>query len=129
MTIKALLLALAVAAAWPSYASGARLVMLEEGGCYWCERWDEEVGVAYGKTTEGKCAPLQRVDIHGTLPADLKSLQRGNYTPTFVLISNRGEEVGRIRGYPGEEFFYPLLSQLLKRLPTPCQSADTPKVN
>ncbi len=94
----------------------AELVMLEEDGCYWCERWDEEVGVVYHKTEEGKRAPLRRVDIHDKLPADLKFITKGGYTPTFVLVDN-GRQLGRIRGYPGEDFFWGLLNQLLAKLP------------
>lgn len=103
----------------PKTRAGVFLLMLEEDGCPWCERWDEEIGAAYARTPEGQCAPLRRVDIHDRLPSDLKWLTTGNYTPTFVLIED-GRELGRIRGYPGEEFFYPLLNQLLARLTEPC---------
>ena len=116
----------AIATEAPKGIAGVSLLMLEEDGCPWCERWDEEIGAAYGKTREGRCAPLRRVDIHNRLPTDLKWLTTGNYTPTFVLIEN-GRELGRIRGYPGEEFFYPLLNQLLARLTEPC--VTKPKTN
>ena len=92
------------------------LIMLEEAGCGWCDRWNEEVGVVYHKTTEGKRAPLRRLDIHDRLPKDLAFLNKGGYTPTFVLVSG-GREIGRIRGYPGEDFFWGLLGVLLKKLP------------
>jgi hypothetical protein len=97
-------------------AGAAELIMLEEDGCPWCERWNEEVGVVYSKTPEGKRAPLRRLDIHEPLPKKLKFLVKGGYTPTFVLV-DRGREVGRIRGYPGEDFFWGLLARMLKRLP------------
>jgi len=35
--------------------------------------------------------------------------------PLFVLVNN-GEEIGRIRGYPGEDHFWGLLSVLIKKL-------------
>jgi hypothetical protein len=35
------------------------------------------------------------------------------FTPTFVLINN-GQEQARIEGYPGEDFFWPLLTRLLE---------------
>ena len=38
-----------------------------------------------------------------------------NVTPTFVLVEN-GEEVGRIDGYAGKDFFYPMLAELLRRI-------------
>lgn len=97
-------------------ARAAELVMVEESWCTWCERWEDEVGIIYHKTREGRRAPLRRVDIHDELPPDLNFAMRPQYTPTFVLFDN-GREVGRIEGYPGEEFFWGLLEQLLDKLP------------
>ncbi len=99
-----------------SNSIAAELVMLEEDGCPWCQRWQEEVGVIYSKTEEGKVAPLRMVDIHGPLPEDLKFLVKGGFTPTFILV-DKGKEIGRIRGYPGESFFWGLLAQLIEKLP------------
>ncbi len=96
-------------------ARAAELVMLEEDGCWWCAKWTQEVGVIYDKTPEGKLAPLRRLDIHERLPVDLRFLDKGGYTPTFILVEN-GKEYGRIRGYPGEDFFWGLLGQMLKRM-------------
>lgn len=101
-------------------SNAAELVMFEQDGCEWCDVWDEEVGVVYGKTTEAKAAPLRRVDIHDDQPADLSGIKPVVYTPTFVLTEN-GREIGRIVGYPGEDFFWGLLGQLLARVtPATC---------
>jgi len=110
--------ALVVAAALFSVgpARAAELIMIEEAGCPWCDRWDDEIGVVYNKTAEGRAAPLRRIDIADRLPNDLTFLQKGRYTPTFVLVAD-GREFGRIRGYPGEDFFWPMLQELLQRLP------------
>ena len=91
------------------------LIMFEQKFCEWCEVWDEQVGVIYHKTPEGKQAPLRRVDIHDRVPDDLKAVTPVRYTPTFVLMQN-GVEVGRIRGYPGEDFFWGMLDQLINKL-------------
>lgn len=40
------------------------------------------------------------------------------YTPTFVLVEH-DSEIGRIEGYPGEDFFWSLLERLLLQLPLP----------
>lgn len=90
------------------------LVMFEQEACEWCEMWNKEVGVVYEKTTEGKQAPLRRVDIFEPRPKDLKEIRSGHYTPTFVLM-DKGNEVGRIRGYPGEDFFWGMLAELIKK--------------
>lgn len=93
---------------------GLELVMLEQALCEWCEAWDAEIGPIYPKTWEGRAAPLRRVDIFDERPADLKSMRPTQFTPTFVLMRN-GEEVGRMTGYVGEDFFWGLLDQLLAK--------------
>lgn len=100
----------------------AQLVMFEEAGCMWCARFNREIGGIYDKTEEGRRAPLRRLDIHKPLPTELSFLVKGGYTPTFVLIHD-GREIGRIRGYPGDEFFWGLLDELLKKLPKSAGSA------
>ena len=89
--------------------------MFEQKGCVWCQRFDREIAPAYDKTTEGKRAPLRRVDIAKPLPEDLSFVARERFTPVFVLVEN-GREFGRIRGYPGETFFWGLLANLIERL-------------
>jgi len=97
-------------------AAAAELIMLEQPGCVWCKKWNDEIGVAYPRTDEGKQAPLRRVDITESWPDDLKGIARERLTPTFVLVAD-GVEVDRLRGYPGAHFFWPLLSDMLEKLP------------
>lgn len=87
------------------------LLMAEEDGCYWCARWNDEIGPIYPKTPEGRAAPLQRFDLYSDRP-DVEFARRVSFTPTFILVDD-GKELGRIEGYPGEDFFWPLLTQLL----------------
>jgi len=96
-------------------ARAAELVMFEQKGCVWCQKFDREIAPAYDKTTEGKRAPLRRVDIAKPLPSDLGFVRRERFTPVFVLI-DEGREFGRIRGYPGDTFFWGLLANLIERL-------------
>ncbi len=103
-------------------APAAELVMVEQTGCHWCEKWDAEIGGIYPKTAEGRLAPLRRVDLHD-LPETISFRSKPVFTPTFVLIEN-GEELGRLEGYGGDEFFWFLLGQLLENLP---QSEATTK--
>ncbi len=97
-------------------AVAAELIMLEQAACHWCERWHAEIGPIYPKTTEGAQAPLRLIDIHESLPEDMAGLRVERFTPSFVLM-DKGVELGRIRGYPGEELFWWMLSDLLKKLP------------
>lgn len=91
------------------------LVMFESATCEWCEVWHEEIGVVYAKTTEGEVLPLRRVDISDDRPPDLAYVRGIVYTPTFV-VTEGGREVGRILGYPGENFFWPMLDELIKKM-------------
>jgi thioredoxin-related protein len=108
--IIALLLALAALPATVSHA--AELVMFERAGCVWCARFDAEIAPIYGKTEESQAAPLRRVDLNSPRPADLTGIDPGAFTPTFVVVKE-GREIGRIRGYPGDAFFFGLLGRIL----------------
>ncbi len=96
----------------------AELVMFEQPGCPWCDVFDREIAPIYNKTGESRRAPLRRLNIARDLPADLTFLSIEKLTPLFVLV-DQGQEIGRIRGYPGEDHFWGLLGALLKQLDRP----------
>ncbi len=97
-------------------ARAAELVMFKSAGCTYCMVWNDELGGVYAKTSEGKQAPLRRVDISDQKKT--KGLVRPvRLTPTFVLME-KGKEVGRIQGYGGEAAFWMMLDELLEKLPT-----------
>jgi len=98
-------------------AAAFELVMVEEHGCVWCARWDAEIAPIYPKTPEGADAPLRRININDTLPDDIAVTRRLVYTPTFVLLEN-GREVSRIEGYPGPDFFWGILAQMIDEAKT-----------
>ena len=95
-----------------SKAEAAELIMFERAGCGWCARFNKEIAPIYMKTDEGRMAPLRRIDLAQTRPADLAAIDPGAFTPTFVVV-DAGREIGRIRGYPGDAFFYGLLDRIL----------------
>ena len=107
-------------------ARAAELVMFEDPGCGWCRRWLAEVGPAYPRTAEGQVAPLRRIHIREQAISGVVLERPITATPTFVL-AERGREIGRIVGYPGEEFFYGLLDNLLKSVPR--QNSITPAMH
>ncbi|MQX36464.1 hypothetical protein GHC57_08040 [Roseospira navarrensis] len=90
--------------------------MFESPTCHYCEQWHADLGPIYPKTAESALAPLRRVNLHQDWPADLRGIRSVSFTPTFVLVES-GQEVGRITGYAGDEFFWFQLSELLKKLP------------
>lgn len=102
---------LACASLAPAQAE-VRLVMVEEEGCIWCARWNKEISAIYPKTPEGQAAPLLRMDIREATPEGLTFKRPLFFTPTFVLVVE-GVEASRIEGYPGEDFFWGLLNQML----------------
>lgn len=101
---------------WGAVAHAAELVYVSATGCPYCRLWDAKVGPVYAKSPEGQRAPLRPVDIRDVGGTGLKIDRPVRYTPTFILIEN-GSEVGRIEGYPGEDFFWGMLGRLLEKLP------------
>jgi protein-disulfide isomerase len=96
----------------------AELLMFDDPSCSWCRRWHAEIGPGYPHSQEGRQAPLRRLHIRDQDTARVAFERPVRATPTFVLVEN-GREVGRIVGYPGSDFFYPRVEELLKRLPPP----------
>ena len=86
-------------------ADAAELVMFRRDGCPWCARWDREIGPIYPKTdlepAARRCA-WSNLD-RGDDPRCPHLQSPIRYTPTFVLVED-GQEVGRIEGYPGDDF-------------------------
>ena len=97
-----------------------RLMMVEELGCPWCDRWKAEIGPIYPKTAEGRIAPLVKVMIHDPLEDGITLKSPPIYTPTFILL-NDGQEVGRIEGYQSDEFFWWFVESMIKQLPEDLQ--------
>lgn len=98
-------------------AADTRLVMIEQEGCHYCEKWMAEIGDRYHLTDEGRIAPLRRVFLEEALPSDLPpDLASISITPTFVLVQD-GVEVDRLYGYAGDDFFWGLLQGMLNKLP------------
>lgn len=105
--------ALACAVFLAGQAFALELVMVEQKGCHYCEKWHNEIGPIYDKTAEGNFAPLRTVDIRAGAPEGIQFVRPAVFTPTFVLVEEN-VEIGRIEGYPGEDFFWGLLEMMLK---------------
>ncbi len=89
--------------------------MFEADYCTWCQIWEEEIGGIYHLTSESCQAPLKIIDFTtGDMPENFSIVEPVIYTPTFVLINNQ-QEVGRITGYPGADFFWVELNDIIKR--------------
>ena len=94
-------------------ADAFELVMFGRAGCPWCAAWDREIGPIYAKTEVGQRAPVRHVDLD-RVGVKLKLESPVRFTPTFVLVDG-DREIGRIEGYPGEDFFWGRLERLMLR--------------
>jgi hypothetical protein len=113
-----LLFALWVAAFTPAFLRAAELIYVHERGCPYCRAWEAKVGILYDRTPEAARAPLVKVERGSAELAKLAIARPIRYTPTFILMEG-GQEIGRIEGYPGEDFFWGLLGKLIEKLPPP----------
>ena len=110
---RALPLVLLIAfAAFAAPAAAAELLMFSTAGCPYCAAWERAVGPIYPKTEIGKRIPLRQVDLDRSRDGKVALASPIRFTPTFVLVEF-GRELGRIEGYPGEDFFWGLLERLL----------------
>ncbi len=121
-----LLLTLFLAVGGSRGAQAAELVMFDDPGCSWCQRWLAEVGPTYPQTAQGRMAPLRRVQIRDQATAGVSLEQPVTGTPTFVLADG-GREVGRIIGYPGPALFYGELDRLLSGYPGATSACACPQ--
>jgi thioredoxin-related protein len=107
--VAALLLALGA-----SGAAAMELVMFRQGGCPWCAAWDREIGPIYPKTDIGQRLPVRFIDISRARDFEGEFKSPIRFTPTFVLLDG-GREIGRIEGYPGQDFFWARLENLVPK--------------
>ena len=97
---------------YPVHAT--ELIMVEAPGCHYCIEWKKTIGPIYPKTAAGQFAPLVTIDKSEPAPFQGGYTTPVIFTPTFVLVEE-GEEIGRIQGYPGEDFFWAILEQMLEQ--------------
>ena len=91
----------------------SQLIMFDDEYCTWCRKWDDEIGVIYNLTLESCHAPLKKIPLGEDLPDTVSLKESVTFTPTFVLLHEQ-VEVGRIVGYPGEDFFWSMLNDIIK---------------
>lgn len=110
-------IAFAAGGLWPAFASASELVMFEQAGCVYCQRWERDVGTLYDRTDEARVLPLRRVDIQNQKTSGIALTSPVRFTPTFVVV-DQGREVGRITGYSNDTAFWGLLDALAAKLQT-----------
>ena len=111
----ALVLTLAALLPGTLAAEGLRLLMVERPGCYYCVVFKRDVAPIYEKAEEGRLAPLVHYDLRDPLPEGISLASRAHVTPTFILLDATGQELDRLTGYPGDDFFWPYINGMITR--------------
>ncbi|MCB1389907.1 MAG: SoxS protein [Rhodobacteraceae bacterium] len=106
---------LTLAIAGAASAQELRLLMIEQVGCYICAAFNRDVAPAYEASPEARVAPLVHADLRGPLPEGVTLASRPYVTPTFILIGPDGAEVDRLTGFPGQDFFWPYVNEMIDR--------------
>ena len=114
-SFRTVLLACALLLTATGSAFSAELIVVESDDCPYCKRFHAEIGIAYPKTEEGKLAPLRVLDISQPMPEEYSGVKPASVTPTFILVENN-REIDRLIGYPGDEYFWFLLGEMLQKL-------------
>jgi hypothetical protein len=112
LRLAVLVVPLLAALSFATAAPALELLMFRRAGCPWCAAWDREIGPIYPKTEIGRRVPLRFVDLDRRGDAAVVLASPVRYSPTFVLVDG-GREIGRIEGYPGEDFFWGRLEALV----------------
>ena len=110
--IAALAAAAAFARAAPARAETVDVVMFRRAGCPWCHAWDREVGDIWEKSDVGARHAMRMVDLDADPMPAIALARPVRFTPTFV-VARDGAEIGRIEGYPGQDFFWGLIERLV----------------
>lgn len=88
--------------------------MIEQVGCSYCVAFNRDIAPIYEKTELGTSAPLVHADLRGDLPEGVTLASRPFVTPTFILLGPDGQEISRMTGFPGEDFFWPYVTQMIE---------------
>jgi hypothetical protein len=103
-------------------AEAVELVLFEANWCPVCREWNRSVAPGYAANPLGNKAPLRRVQLGTPRPPELAKPHVGTIygVPTFVVM-DKGREIGRIEGYPGEKRFWKRLGAILGETGAPLQ--------
>lgn len=104
-----------LAAPVTAWADGLRLLMVERTGCYYCIVFKRDVEPIYNRAPEGQIAPLVHYNLRDPLPEGITLASRAFVTPTFILLDAQGQELDRLTGYPGDDFFWPYIAAMIEK--------------
>lgn len=94
-------------------AQDLQLLMVEQAGCYYCRIFNRDMAPIYETSAEGKLAPLVHVQLRDPLPEGITLASIPFVTPTFILLGPDGMEIERLTGFPGEDFFWSYIGDMI----------------
>lgn len=106
-------IALSLTMAGGAAAQDLQLLMIEQAGCYYCRVFNRDIAPVYETSKEGQIAPLVHAQLRGPLPDGITLSSTPFVTPTFILIGADGVEIERLTGFPGEDFFWPYIGDMI----------------
>lgn len=107
----------------PLPAAAAELVMVEQVGCAYCQLWHKQIGHIYPVAAVSDVAPLRTVQLGEIDSAGFEITRPVVFTPTFLLVDD-GQELARLEGYAGEDFFWPMVEKMVAEHAGPLPSAS-----
>ncbi|MBF0261296.1 MAG: thioredoxin family protein [Magnetococcales bacterium] len=96
-----------------------RLIVFTTEYCPYCQEFMRTVGPVYAKTEVGRRYPMEMVDNFSPSKEWETRVWEIRFYPTFLLLDGQGRELGRFRGYRGEEPFWSELETIARREPKP----------
>jgi thioredoxin-related protein len=113
---QAILLGLALIVTAP-LVNAIQLINIHSDNCHYCVKFQKEVGTD-GFNAVSLNVPMVTIDIEEPVPAWWKEAQDDGrispikYTPTFILLDDNNQEVGRFVGYRNPEWFFEKFNSL-----------------
>ncbi|MBF0614141.1 MAG: thioredoxin family protein [Magnetococcales bacterium] len=91
-----------------------QLVVFVTDFCPYCKDFMQTVAPVYPKTDLGQKFPLVVVDNFAPPKEWEAKVWEVRFYPTFLLMDRQGRELGRFRGYRGEEPFWSELERMAR---------------
>lgn len=92
------------------------LVVMEAEGCIYCGLFRRDVLPAFSASEQGRQISVRFLDVNDIEQSNLHLTGDITIVPTFV-VTHKGQEVGRIPGYIGPEYFYQAIRSLMASAP------------
>lgn len=91
------------------------LLLVDLQGCPDCIAFKRQARQAYIASDLGDLAPLVQIEIRELAESEYWHVERPKVFPTFVLLDANQEELDRIVGYNGADFFWGYIDSIFRK--------------